>query len=111
MFVLARGTVDDYRAEPGSADVILPLEPGAEPGVLLAEAGRRIRMLASPPVRHDGDRMLTAASAPRHQTRAADRFACNPGRPDSTDCTQSPVAAEIYPTFQANRRALVGGPR
>ena len=38
LFVLASGTIEDYRAEPGPTDRVLPLEPGAEPDRLLAEA-------------------------------------------------------------------------
>jgi hypothetical protein len=49
MFVMAKGTVGEYRAEPGAADFMLPLEPGAEPDTLLAEAVRRIRVLAALP--------------------------------------------------------------
>jgi hypothetical protein len=36
MFVLASGTIEEYRAEQGPVDVVLPLEPGAEPDRLLA---------------------------------------------------------------------------
>jgi hypothetical protein len=49
IFVLASGTADEYRAEPGSSDGGLMLEPGAEAAGLLAEAARRIEVLASMP--------------------------------------------------------------
>jgi hypothetical protein len=50
IFVLASGTVDEYRAEPGPSDGGLLLEPGAEAAGLLAEATRRIKVLASFPL-------------------------------------------------------------
>jgi hypothetical protein len=60
MFVLASGTVDEYRAEPGPVDFVLPLQPGAEPDSLLAEAWRRIRVLAALPARNGRDRIVAA---------------------------------------------------
>jgi hypothetical protein len=72
MFVLASGTVEEYRAEPEPADCVLPLEPGAEPDGLLAEASRRIRVLASLPARHDHDRIVAAAGAARPGVRLGD---------------------------------------
>ena len=63
MFVLASGTVEEYRAEPGPLDAVLPLEPGAEPDGLLAEASRRIRVLAALPARPDRSRIVAAARA------------------------------------------------
>ena len=45
MFVLASGSIEEYRAEQGPVDIVLPLEPGAEADGLLAEASRRIRIL------------------------------------------------------------------
>ena len=63
MFVMASGTVQEYRAEPGPVDAVLPLEPGAEPGVLLAEASRRIRVLASLPAWLARDRVVAAPGA------------------------------------------------
>ena len=65
MFVLAGGTVEEYRAEPGSADVVLPLVPGAGPDGLLAEAARRIRVLAPVPFRHDRDKIVAVPGAAR----------------------------------------------
>jgi hypothetical protein len=47
MFVLASGQIERCRAVPGAADHMLPLVPGAEVVVLLAETSRRIRLLAS----------------------------------------------------------------
>jgi hypothetical protein len=49
MFVLASGTVEEYRAEPGPPGSVLALEPGAEADELLAEATRRIKVLAALP--------------------------------------------------------------
>ncbi len=72
MFVLASGTVEEYRAEPEPAGCVLPLEPGAEPDGLLAEASRRIRVLASLPGRHDHDRIVAAAGAARPGVRLGD---------------------------------------
>jgi len=61
MFVLASGTVEEYRAEPGPVECALPLEPGAEPDGLLAEASRRIRVLAALPGRNDRGRLRVVA--------------------------------------------------
>lgn len=61
MFVLANGTVEEYRAEPGPVECVLPLEPGAEPDGLLAEASRRIRVLAALPGRNDRGRLRAVA--------------------------------------------------
>ncbi len=61
MFVLASGTVEEYRAEPEPVDCVLTLDPGAEPDGLLAEAARRIQILALLPARHDRDRIVAAA--------------------------------------------------
>jgi hypothetical protein len=63
MFVLASGTVDEYRAEPGPVDFVLPLQPGAEPDSLLAEAWRRIRVLTALPARNGRDRIVAATGA------------------------------------------------
>jgi hypothetical protein len=63
MFVLASGTVEDYRAEPGPVDVMLPLEAGAETDELLAEASRRLRVVASLPVRSYRDQLVALADA------------------------------------------------
>ena len=71
MFVLASGTVEDYRAEPGRADGVLALEPGAETDGLLAEASRRIKVLASlphPPV-YRWERLIAAPGAARPGVR------------------------------------------
>jgi len=72
MFVLASGTVEEYRAEPGPADCVLPLEPGTEPDGLLAEAVRRLAVLALMPARHDRDRIVAAAGAVRPGDRLGD---------------------------------------
>ena len=65
MFVLSGGQVAQCRAEPGTPDCQLALEPPAEAGWLLAEASRRTRVLASMPgrVEHDRDRMAPAPGA------------------------------------------------
>jgi hypothetical protein len=47
VFVLASGTIAEYRSEPGHVEAVLPLEPGEDPSWLLAEAVRRIRVLES----------------------------------------------------------------
>jgi hypothetical protein len=49
MFALASGTVEEYRAEPGPPGHPLSLTPGAEADGLLAEASRRIKIVASSP--------------------------------------------------------------
>jgi len=49
LFVLASGYVDQCRAEPGPVSNLLPLDPPAEVGWLLAEAGRRMNVLAAIP--------------------------------------------------------------
>jgi hypothetical protein len=72
MFVLASGTVEEHRAEPGPADCMLPLEPGAEPDGLLAEASRRIRVLASLAARHDRNRITAVPGAVRPGVRLGD---------------------------------------
>ena len=65
MFVLSGGLVEACRAEPGAVDSQFALEPPAEVGWLLAEASRRMRVLASSRglVEHDRDRMAAAPGA------------------------------------------------
>ena len=65
MFVLSGGQVATCQAEPGAVDGQLALEPPAEVGWLLAEASRRMRVLALLPglVEHDRDRMAAAPGA------------------------------------------------
>ena len=65
MFVLSGGQVATCQAEPGAVDGQLALEPSAEVGWLLAEASRRMRVLALLPglVEHDRDRMTAAPGA------------------------------------------------
>ena len=65
MFVLAGGTVDEYRAEPGPVDFVLPLDPGVAADWLLAETSRRLQVLASLPARHDRDRIVAVSGADR----------------------------------------------
>jgi hypothetical protein len=63
MFALASGTVDEYRAEPGPVDFVLPLDPGAEADWLLAETSRRLLVLSSLPARPDRDRVVAVSGA------------------------------------------------
>jgi hypothetical protein len=63
MFVLASGTVDEYRAEPGPVDYVLLLDPGMEADWLLAETSRRLQVLASLPARPDRDRIVAVSGA------------------------------------------------
>ena len=65
MFTLASGEVDQCRMEPPAAACLLPLEPPAEPGWLLAETSRRHQVLASlpSPVGHDRDRVTRGPAA------------------------------------------------
>lgn len=69
MFVLASGTVEEYRAEPGQVEFVLPLRPGAETNWLLAEASRRIRVLATLP--HQ-DRVVAASAMSADSVRLGD---------------------------------------
>ena len=71
MFVLARGTVEEYRAEPGPADSGLALEPGVEADGLLAEATRRIRVIASLslPARYARERVAVNPGVARRGVR------------------------------------------
>jgi hypothetical protein len=64
MFVIAAGKVDECRMEHVAIGAVLPLEPGAEPDDLLAEAARRIQVLESLAHRiaHDRDRVAAAAA-------------------------------------------------
>jgi hypothetical protein len=65
MFVLSGGLVEACRVEPEEADSQFVLEPPADVGWLLAEASRRMRVLASSRglVEHDRDRMAAAPGA------------------------------------------------
>jgi hypothetical protein len=65
LFVLASGTVDEYRAEPGPVEFALPLDPGAEVDWLLAETSRRLQVLASLPARPDRHRVVAVPDADR----------------------------------------------
>ena len=66
MFVLAAGTAAGYQPEPEPAETVLALVPGAAADELLAEASRRIRVLAGWPGR---DRIVAAAGAVRPGVR------------------------------------------
>ena len=72
MFALASGTIEEYRAEPGPVDFVLPLQPGAEPDSLLAETSRRIRVLAALPARNGRDRIVAATGAVQPGVRLGD---------------------------------------
>jgi hypothetical protein len=72
MFVLASGSIEEYRAEQGPMDIVLPLEPGAEADGLLAEASRRIRTLATLPARSDRERVVAVAGAAQPGVRLGD---------------------------------------
>src|SRR5450755_341934 len=65
LFALAAGQVDDCHLEQSAADSLLPLQPAAEPGWLLAEAARRIQVLAAlpNPIAHDRDRVASVQGA------------------------------------------------
>jgi hypothetical protein len=71
MFALASGTVEEYRAEPGPPAGVLMLEPGAEAAGLLAEASRRIKVLASLPfgAMYRRERLIAAPGAVRPGVR------------------------------------------
>jgi hypothetical protein len=66
MFVLMSGQVDECQVGPAATAGLLPLEPPADPAGLLAEALRRLQVLASMPnpVQHDRDRVLRGHRAP-----------------------------------------------
>jgi hypothetical protein len=72
MFALASGTVEEYRAEPGPVDFVLPLRPGAEPDGLLAETSRRLRVLAALPAANGRDRIVAATGAVQPGLRLGD---------------------------------------
>jgi hypothetical protein len=72
MFALASGTVEEYRAEPGPVEFVLPLRPGAEPDSLLTETTRRIRVLATMPARNGRDRIVAATGAVQPGARLGD---------------------------------------
>jgi hypothetical protein len=65
MFALAAGQADDCHLEPAELSSLLPLEPGAEAGWLLAESNRRTETLAALPVpiAHDRDRFSPVPGA------------------------------------------------
>jgi hypothetical protein len=77
MLALAAGFVDTCRAEPGALDLEMPLEPGAETGWLVAEALRRMRVLADfpgPPL-YARARVTTVPRAARPDSIPDDRHA------------------------------------
>jgi hypothetical protein len=65
MFALAAGQADDCHLEPAELTALLPLQPGAEPGWLLAESSRRVETLAAQPrpIAHDRDRLSPVPGA------------------------------------------------
>jgi hypothetical protein len=70
MFVLACGTVEEYHAEPEQVEFMFPLQPGAETDWLLAEASRRIRVLATLPAYRE--RIVAAPAMPADSVRLGD---------------------------------------
>jgi hypothetical protein len=66
LFALVAGSVEECRLEEAAATpALLPLDPGAEAERLLAEAGRRLGVLAGlgPPVSPDRDRLTAVPGA------------------------------------------------
>jgi hypothetical protein len=65
MFALAAGQADDCHLEPAEVGSLLPLDPGAQAGWLLAESNRRTETLAALPVpiAHDRDRFSPVPGA------------------------------------------------
>jgi hypothetical protein len=65
MFTLTAGQVDECRLEEAAATPLLPLEPAADPGWLLAETSRRVAVLAArpTPIVHDRDRVASVPGA------------------------------------------------
>jgi hypothetical protein len=74
MFALAAGRADDCHLEPAELSSLLPLEPGAEPGWLLAESSRRIETLAARPhpIAPDRDRVSPVPGAWTPRTSPGD---------------------------------------
>ncbi|HEY1916910.1 MAG TPA: hypothetical protein VGH27_15180 [Streptosporangiaceae bacterium] len=60
MFAVASGIVEEYRAEPGAQAVTLPLDTGAVAEGLLAEAARRLKVLAALPAGFRHERLAAA---------------------------------------------------
>jgi hypothetical protein len=102
MFVLASGTVDDYRAEPGPAESVLPLDPGVEADWLLAETSRRLQVLASLPVRPDRVRIAAVAAPETPGARSGERqgeiLALADGRRTPRDLAFA-LGRGVYPTL------------
>jgi hypothetical protein len=65
MFALAAGQADDCHLEPAEVGSLLPLDPGAQAGWLLAESHRRTQTLAAlpAPIAHDRDRFSPVPGA------------------------------------------------
>ncbi len=102
MFVLASGAVDDYRAEPGPVELVLPLDPGAEADWLLAETARRLQVLASLPARPDRDRIVAVSGAEEPRGRFGERqgeiLALADGRRTPRDLAFA-LGRGVYPTL------------
>lgn len=65
MFALTAGSVEECRLEEATTPPLLPLNPAADAEWLLAEAARRLSVLAGldSPVSHDRDRLTTVQGA------------------------------------------------
>lgn len=65
MFALLAGLVEECRLEEAATSALLPLAPAAEAEWLLAEAARRLEVLAglASPVSHDRDRLAAVPGA------------------------------------------------
>jgi hypothetical protein len=65
LFALVAGSVQECRLEEAATPALLPLDPGVEAEWLLAEAGRRLGVLAGlrTPVWHDRDRLSAVPGA------------------------------------------------
>jgi hypothetical protein len=112
MFALAGGTVDEYRAEPGQMDFVLPLQPGAEPEGLLAETSRRIRVLAALPARSGRDRIVATTGAVQPGVRLGDGqdeiLALADGRRTARDIAFA-LGRGVYATMLQLARMQQGG--
>jgi len=108
MFVLASGTVDDYRAEQGPVDFVLPLDAGAEADWLLTETARRLQVLASLPVRPDRGRIVAASGAEPLDLRQGEILALADGRRTARDLAFA-LGRGVYATLLQLARMYEAG--